>query len=140
MVEFNPDGSIKLPGIVAQKQAENNVKFQNGRCLKIKKDVVSFDSPKKCALHLFLSQRVDDDLFVTTIMNYYKENMQTPFSYTKVNDREFEIIIGTNFRRCNDCNSLCNRFREYIDGNLILEKGNCTHESKRNFSYEDYFD
>jgi hypothetical protein len=60
----------------------------------------------------------------------------------KINEKEFDIEIGTHFKRCSDCTTLVNRYREFMEDSLIIEKGNCTYEpfSSRNFSYEDYFE
>ena len=64
-----------------------------------------------------------------------------PCKLNIVNEKEFEVEIGTDLRRCTDCCSLVGRYREFLDGNLIEEKGTCTFEGRsRNFSYEDYFD
>ena len=60
--------------------------------------------------------------------------------FNKINDKEFEIEVGTNFRRCSDCNKLVNQYREFMDGCVIEDKGSCTHEPRSNFSYEDHFD
>lgn len=141
MIEFNPDGSLKLPGRVAEQNEAKKNKMKNQRCIKIRREVVNFDAPKKCCLKITLSDFFKDSMFVETTYNYFKEKAAVPNSFVKVNDKEFEVIIGTDFRRCSDCQSLINRYREFLDGNIIEEKGSCTFEgSKRNFNYEDYFD
>lgn len=140
-VEFNPDGSIKLPGHVQQKISENENKMRCQRCIKVSRKIVSFDSPKKCVLNIKLSNMLNDNRFVSNIYNYFKEKAAVPTKIIKINEKEFEVEVGTDFRRCTDCNSLIGRYREYVDGNLIEDKGSCTFEGfKKSFEYEDYFD
>lgn len=84
-MEFNPDGSIKLPATLAKKN--------------------------------------EDD----------KQRM--------IDTKNFEVEIGTDFRRCTDCTSLLNKYREFLDQNLIEKKGNCTFEGRRStFCEEDCFE
>ena len=140
-VEFNPDGSIKLPGFVQQKVSENENKMRSQRCIKVSRRVVSFDAPKKCVLNIKLSSMINDNRFVSNLYNYFREKAAVPTKIVKINEKEFEVEVGTDFRRCTDCNSLVGRYREYVDGNLIEEKGSCTFEGfKRSFEFEDYFD
>ncbi|MDO8741045.1 MAG: hypothetical protein Q7J54_05740 [Candidatus Woesearchaeota archaeon] len=140
MVEFNPDGSIKLPEQLARKNEENKEKLRSQRCIKIKREIVSFTAPKKCVLHITLSEAFADNRFIDTIYNYFKERSAVPHKMKKLNEKQFEIEIGTDFKRCSDCNSLINEYREFLDGNIIDEKGSCTFEGKnKSFCYEDYF-
>jgi len=141
MYEFNPDGSIKLPGNVTKIKEENDLKLKTQRCIKIEREVVSFTSPKKCALNITISNRITDTRFIENIYNYFKEKAAVPSNIKKINDKEFVVEIGTDFRRCTDCNSLINSYREFLDGNIIDEKGSCTFEGrKKDFCYEDYFE
>ncbi len=140
MVEFNPDGSIKLPGQLAGNKERNKEKLMSQRCIRIKRDMISFTAPKKCVLHITLSEAFADNRFIQTVYNYFKEKARVPNNLIKINEKEFQVEIGTDFRRCTDCNSLINRYREFLEGNIIEEKGSCTFEGrKRNFCYEDYF-
>lgn len=141
MFEFNPDGSIKVPKHIARKKEENKEKLKRQRCILVRREVMSFTAPKKCVLQITLSDAISDNRFVETTHNYFKEKASVPSKLIKVNEKQFDIEIGTDFRRCSDCNSLVYRFREFLEGNLIEEKGNCTFEGrKQEFSYEDYFD
>lgn len=140
MVEFNPDGSIRLPGQFAKKNEENKERLRSQRCIKIKREVVNFTSPKKCVLHITLSEAFTDNRFIDTIYNYFKESSAVPHKIRKISEKEFEVEIGTDFKRCSDCNSLINQYREFLDGNIIDEKGSCAFEGKnKSFCYEDYF-
>lgn len=140
MIQFNPDGSLKIPDNVAQKKNEDSNKMKNTRCIHVRRELVSFRSPKKCVLKLRLSDRITDNRFVENTYKYFIENIETPMKINKLNDKEFEIEVGTNFRRCSDCNKLVNQYRDFMDGCVIEDKGSCTYESRDNFSYEDYFD
>ena len=141
MVEFHPDGSIKLPERFARKKEENMEKLKRQRCILVKKDIVNFTAPKKCVLKITLSDALSDNRFIETIYGYFKNRASVPNSIKKINEKQFDVEIGTDFRRCTDCNSLINEYREFLDGLIIDEKGGCTFEGrKRNFCYEDYFE
>jgi len=139
MAEFNPDGSLKMPERFQKSKEQNNSRMMNQRCIRIRKNIASFSAPKKCLLSITLSQAMNDNRFIGTIYNCFRENAAVPTKITKINEREFEIEIGTDFRRCTDCSSLIGRYREFMDGNIIEEKGNCTFE-RRAFCYEDHFE
>ena len=118
--------------------------MQKGRCVHIRKEQVSFDSPKKCVLHLKLSEAIIDNRFVDTTYKYFSSDSEVPSKIIKINEKEFDIEIGTCFRRCTDCCDLIRRFREFLDGNVIEEKGSCTFEARAfgnpDFCYEDMFE
>jgi len=140
MVEFNPDGSLKLPAFLARKKEEEKEKMRGQRCLKIQRELVSFKAPKKCLLRLTLSENFSDNCFVETICNQFKERAAVPIKIKKIDEKQFEIEIGTDFKRCTDCNLLIKEYREFLYGNIIEKKGNCTFEElRKDFYYEDYF-
>jgi uncharacterized protein with PIN domain len=136
MVEFNPDGSIKIPASIAANQERKELKLKKERCILIKKELVDF-KPKKCVLHIKVSEAFEDSDFISAIFRSLERD--TPAKLIKISEREFDIEIGTDFKRCSDCNALVRRFREYLEGNMIEEKGSCTQKEK-DFYYEDYFD
>ncbi len=141
MIEFNPDGSIKLPEQFAKKKEENKEKLKKQRCILIKKEVMSFTPPKRCVLQITLSDSISDNRFVETTYNYFKVKASVPNRLVKIDEKRFEVEIGTDFRRCSDCSSLINMYREFLDGNIIEEKGSCTFEGrKKNFCYDDHFE
>jgi len=142
-MEFNEDGSLKLPEKVLKNKREKEDRMKKGKCILIKKEMVNFTAPKKCILQLLLSDAITDNRFIETTHKYFKENSETPSKLIKINEKEFNIEIGTDFRRCSDCTSLVRRFNEFLYGNIIEEKGNCPYKGsfrENNFSYEDYFD
>ena len=78
MVEFNPDGSIKLPEQYVRKKEENKEKLKSQRCIKIRRDIISFTAPKKCLLHITLSESLNDNRFIETIYHHFKEKAAVP--------------------------------------------------------------
>ena len=141
MIEFNPDGSIRLPEKILNQRREHRQKMQKQRAILVHKDIVSDRPPKRCILHISLSEAIDDNRFMETIYRYFQNESEVPSKFSKINEKEFEIEIGTCLRRCTDCSSLMQKYKEFLSGNVIVEKGNCTFgDSRANFSYEDYFD
>ncbi|PIN79356.1 hypothetical protein COV16_04705 [Candidatus Woesearchaeota archaeon CG10_big_fil_rev_8_21_14_0_10_34_8] len=141
MIEFNPDGSIKLPGRIAKQKEENTQKLRSQKCIKIERDVVNFAAPKKCVLHITLSDAITDNRFISNMYDEFKRRAAVPSKISKIDEKKFEVEIGTDFKRCTDCTSLINEYREFLYGNIIDKKGNCTFEGrKKNFCYEDHFD
>jgi len=137
MYEFNPDGSIKIPGVIASNIEKRELKLKKERCILVKKELVNF-SPKKCLLHIRISDAFPDSNFISSIFHSFQERADVVAKLVKINEREFDVEIGTDFKRCSDCNNLVRRFREFLDGNVIEDKGSCTLK-ERNFCYEDYF-
>ena len=141
MVEFNPDGSIKFPERFIRKKEENKEKLKTQNCILVEKEIVSFTAPKKCVLNIALSDFISDNRFIETIYNDFKEKASVPNKLIKINEKQFKVEIGTDFKRCTDCTYLINQYREFLNGNIIETKGNCTFEGgKNNFCHEDYFD
>ncbi len=140
MIEFNPDGSLKLPRILAKQKEDSINRMKTSRCIKIRREVVSAYAPKKCVLKITLSDALLDNRFIMTCYAYFNQKAVTPNALRKIDEKTFEVEIGSDFRRCSDCNSLITRYREFLCGNIIEEKGSCTFEGRKSFSYEDYFD
>lgn len=139
MVQFNPDGSIKLTGGSAKKKLAEDNRMNIGKCIKVRKDLVHEWAPKKCVLSITLSNRITDNRFIEGLHEQFKKFAETPSKIKKINEKEFEVEIGTNFKRCSDCTALIGKYREFLDGNLIEDDGTCPRK-KREFCYEDYFD
>jgi endonuclease III len=142
MMQFNEDGSLKLSQGTIKKKQETEDRLKRARCIKIHKEMVNFSAPKKCLLHITLSDAITDNRFIESTHKYFKDQCETPTKIIKLNEKEFDIEIGTNFKRCSDCTNLIKRYRQFLDDNVIEEKGNCTYESfkSQNFCYEDYFE
>jgi len=144
MVEFNPDGSLKVPESVLNIKKEKEDRLKNTNCLLIKKEAISFKAPKKCVLHLQLSEKSSDPSFIEKIYRYFAQEANVITKISKITSREYDIEIGTDFKRCSECTKLIGRYKEFLDNNVIEEKGNCEFESfyrkDDKFCYEDYFE
>ena len=138
--EFNADGSLKFPASMLRQEAENKKRMSAQKCISIKKELVNSKPPKKCVLHMTLSDSVLDNRFIEMIYKEFRERSEVMSKLIKINDKEFDVEIETCFSRCSDCSSLISSFREFLDGNVIEHKGSCTYAGRNmNFSDEDYF-
>ena len=134
MIKFNPDGSLKLPDAFQKQKDEQEQRMKTQKCLKIYKDVVSDRTPKKCVLRITLSDRITDNRFLDNIYKNFSRRVETPMKIKQISEREIEVEIGSNFRRCSDCTSFIGQLREFLDGNMILDKGRCTYEVRYFYS------
>jgi hypothetical protein len=133
MIQFNPDGSIKLPGEFARKKEQDALQMKTQRCIKVTRSLESNYPPKRCRLRITLSDAFTDDRFIHTIYGYFQNRSSVPSKLTKLSEKEFEVEIGSDFKRCTDCNSLVNELREFLDGKLVEEKGTCSFNNQRNY-------
>ncbi|MFH0869703.1 MAG: hypothetical protein V1866_01445 [archaeon] len=141
MADFNPDGSLRLPEGVMKRKEENVQKMISQQCMRVRKEITSHSAPKKCILRLTLSKAIADQRFIDTIFNCFKNEAKTPMKLSRTGEQEFEIEIGSDFKRCTECTALIGRYREFLNGKIIEEKGNCTFAGRiGNWSEEDYFD
>ncbi len=141
MIEFNPDGSIKMPGRLAHLKQKEDRLMSEVNCMKVRKEIVSEKSPKSCMLHFTISEKTPDTRFVDTIYNEWARTKDTPARLLRDSNKEFRVIIGTDFKRCQDCTSLIRRYHNFIR-NLIEKDGSCSYKKnmQSRFCYEDYFD
>ena len=130
MIEFNSDGSIKLPSKILKNKAENEQKMKNTRCIKIEKEVLSDKSPKSCVLHITLSEAFPNGDLVERIYSYFQKDAETPSKLVRINDHEWDIELGTSFRRCSECHELIYRFKSHLEDSTIIDKGNCGFEPR----------
>ncbi len=141
-IEFNPDGSIRLPTQIARAQEDNERRMKIGRCFHVRKEVVSRAAGmKKCVLHVTVSDKMAAEMPVERLYQYFiQSNPETPTKIVKVDSNRYAIEIGSAFRRCTDCTSFVSRLKGFTDGSIIVEKGLCTFEqNNRSFAYEDFF-
>jgi hypothetical protein len=129
MIEFNTDGSIKLPSHLLKNKLENENKMKHTRCMTIQKEVISTNAPKKCVLHITLSEAVTENV-VERAFSFFERDAETPTKLIKRNEKEYDIEIGTSYKRCSECFELISRFKAYLEDNVIIDKGTCTFESK----------
>jgi hypothetical protein len=139
MIEFNNDGSIRLPGNILDEKRKKDYRMASTRCARIRKEVVSSYAPKKCILHVTLSDAIKDGQYMESAFNRLKAGFETPVKLIPGVEKEYHFEIGTNFKRCSECNKILAMITEMFDGNIILDKGSCTLK-EREFCYEDHFD
>lgn len=124
-MEFNADGSIKLPeSLQTKKDADNRV--LEGRSLSITKQVVKTTAPKSCTLTIVPSKNLEEG-FVEKTYGFFVKRSNTPTKLTRGNG-EYVITIGSAFSRCKDCTMFVSSCRDYL-GRIIEKKGNCTYQN-----------
>ncbi len=139
-ISFNPDGSIRMPMALQQARDQHENKMRTGRCVMVRKEVMRTSAPKLCYLHLTMSEPMRGDLLIERLHAAFRAGTsETPTKLRKINDREYVLEVGTAFRRCSDCGSFIGKLREALDGNVVLDRGNCTYEP-RSFSFDDHFE
>lgn len=104
--------------------------MKHTKCIKIEKEVISIDAPKKCVLHITLSQAFSDGTIVEKVYSYFQKDAQTPSKLIRKNDHEWDIEIGTTYKRCSECFEIVNRFKAYLEENVIIDKGSCYFEPR----------
>lgn len=130
-MEFNPDGSLKLSGNLRKEDPKK--KLETERCVFVHKDLVYERAPKKCRLHITFSKSMP-----ATLENTFTE---TPVEIKHIDEKEYQVEVGSSFRRCQECNLFVKKLGEKAQGNIIEEKGTCTYKGRtQSFSYEDYFE
>ncbi|MFW6311352.1 MAG: hypothetical protein ACOC1K_03860 [Nanoarchaeota archaeon] len=140
MIEFNSDGSLKLPSHLQQKKDRETSLLNNAKCIKVERELVSEYAPKECHLIITPSKNLTDKRFITNIFIDHAKNLEVPLKLSK-HDQGFKVVVCSHFKRCSTCCALIGKYRSFLDGNLIEKKGRCSFENyRKNFTYEDYFD
>ena len=123
-MEFNADGSLKLPGGYEKKVRKIN----------IRKDVISEYAPKKCMLAV-----TGDKNRISIVLQMFK--CDTPLKKTETEtENGFDIEVGSDFRRCSDCKNLSYKLSAIVNGDCNIDKGTCTAKGEhQKFCEEDYF-
>ena len=124
-MEFNPDGSLKLGGSIAKQAQSDSSKMTSTRCVKITKYATKTTSPKLCTLSIVASPHVESG-FVERTYEFFKKRADATTKLTQLSSSEFELTIGGEFSRCKDCQMFVSSSRDYLDGNMIENKGTCT--------------
>ncbi|MBW3003106.1 hypothetical protein KY337_00960, partial [Candidatus Woesearchaeota archaeon] len=101
------------------------------------REVVSTFAPKKCRLTI----KGVDEHALENVFFHANRASQTPMKFIKIDRNEFHIEIGSDFKRCSDCNSFVSRLRTALNTSILDKRTTCTmKEREREFCYEDYFD
>jgi hypothetical protein len=122
-MEFNPDGSLKIPKLYEKK----------ARRMNIRKDILSEYPPKSCILSV-----KGDCSSVRRIFDSLER--ETPMKLSEA-DKGFEIVVGSDFKRCSDCRNLVYKLSAAVQGDCNIDNGTCSAKgSQQVFCYEDYFE
>jgi hypothetical protein len=124
-MEFNADGSLKLGGSIGKKLEDDREKMSTSRCVKIAKHVTRSTSPKLCTLSITESASLESG-FVERVFSYFAKRANSTVKLNKIAPKEFQLTIGNEFSRCKDCQMFVSSTRDYLEGNVIEKKGNCT--------------
>lgn len=124
-MEFNADGSLKLSGSANQRIQDNSFKMENSRCIKLSKDMTRSYSPKLCTISLDASPQIESN-FIERTFGFFSKRVDSTVKLIKLSPSEFQVTIGGEFSRCRDCQLLTSMFKDYLNGNVIEKKGNCT--------------
>ncbi|MFH0874508.1 MAG: hypothetical protein V1859_01100 [archaeon] len=141
MIEFNPDGSLKIPTKFRESANSESDLLKTKRSIAIVRELVSEYAPKKCALNITVSENIKENDFIEKIYYEAVRSYDVPSKLIKISDKEYKIEVGSAFTRCSDCNSLIKTFKDRLFGNVVDKMGTCTFKGRvQNFSYEDYFE
>ena len=110
-VEFNPDGSIKLPGKIRQFKDDQEKDFQDGRVIRMVRRAIS-DRPLIDELQILLSPKIEDphrvDALFRQATNLFRHMAQLRIS--KYGEREYVVrIVSGQFR-----DTWISEFRYYL--------------------------
>jgi hypothetical protein len=123
MMEFNADGSLKLPGGYAKQMKRIN----------IRKDIISEFAPKKCMLSI-----TGEKNRVSQVLSIF--SCDTPIKKIE-SEKGFDVEIGSDFKRCSDCKSLSYKLSACVNGDCNIDNGTCTAKGfQQRFCDEDYFE
>ena len=111
-IEFNADGSIKLPGKLQEKKEQQDSNFQDRAVIRITKCKVSASTPLKCELTITASDKVTNPKIISYLFQECSRNFTggADLSIRQTNDREYVISIISGYKRC----TWCNQFMDYI--------------------------
>ncbi|HME86894.1 MAG TPA: hypothetical protein VKE88_00595 [Candidatus Nanoarchaeia archaeon] len=119
MVEFNPDGSIKLPSRMLKQAEENNTVFESRPSFRILRNQTSTITPLTCELTIETSKHLDPSV-VERVFNQTKENFRTDagLSITQFEGKHIVKIVS-GFNRCNWCHAFLNNLSDTANARII---------------------
>jgi hypothetical protein len=125
-MEFNPDGSIKLPEGMAKKKEDDEKIFQNEPCVRVIIDEISTVTPLTCELTIQASDKVNNFDKIEYIFETSKERSmnESGLSIKKITNREYVVKIVSGKDRC----SWCENFRNGIERSMgvkVINWGSC---------------
>ena len=125
-MEFNLDGSIKLPKNVLKKKEDDKKTFLEKPSIRVIRNQISSTTPLKCELTIQASERLSDPKKIESIFKQStgKFSHMAQLSIKKINNREFLVKITSGMYRC----SWCNNFREFLGKEFnveVINQGSC---------------
>lgn len=122
-IEFNPDGSMKLPEEIVNKKENDDKIFQNKPSIRIIRNQSSVETPLTCELCIQASNKLEN---FDKIESIYKRatgkfRHMANLSFRKINNREYNVTIISGMYRC----SWCENFRTFIEGEMNVKVINC---------------
>ncbi|MEK6886207.1 MAG: hypothetical protein AABW88_00060 [Nanoarchaeota archaeon] len=116
MVEFNPDGSIKLPSRMTKQNDANDNLFATQPSFKILRNQTSTVTPLTCELHIEASKHILTPNIIELAFNEAKNNFKTDAGLTKTNN---VIKIVSGFNRCNWCHHFIDHLADRSNARII---------------------
>lgn len=129
-VEFNIDGSIKVPSRFAKSEISDNL-INSKPSILITKKQISMNSPLKCELNIKVSKKIVNPEKIEQLFNIARGKFRhmSQLSIQRKNSQEYIIKIISGQYRC----SWCEKFREYLDNQInvqIINRGSCSDFTK----------
>ena len=126
-IEFNPDGSIKLPDRMINKRKQEDEVFESRPAIRITRDQVSYVTPLKCELSIEASPLLGNPQRIKALFEYAEERFrhEANLSITKEHEKKYVITIISGKFRC----TWCQTFRNYLQNSLdcrMIQKGSCS--------------
>lgn len=130
-IEFNPDGSMKLPENIVKKREDDEKIFREEPSIRITRDQISQITPLKCELTIGASDKLKNPERIESFYNYAKSAFEhmAQLSIQKLSDKEYVVTIVSGQFRC----SWCENFRKHLGKELnakIINQGSCFYYTK----------
>lgn len=125
-IEFNMDGSIKLPESMVKKKENDDKIFQDEPSIRLIINQISSVTPLTCELQIQASDKLENFDKIELIYNQAtgKFRHMANLSIRKVNDKEYIVTIISGMYRC----SWCKDFRTFIEKEMkvkVINWGSC---------------
>jgi len=125
-IEFNPDGSMKLPENLAKKKEDEDRVFQDEPSVRIIRNQISTVTPLTCELVIQASDKLDDFEKIESVFREATGRFRhmADLSIRKIGDREYTVKIISGMYRC----SWCENFRRFIEREMkvkVINWGSC---------------
>lgn len=125
-VEFNPDGSIKLPARLVKKKENEDKTFQDEPSIRIIRNQISTVTPLTCELLIQASDKLENFDKIETIFRQAtgKFKHMANLCIRKIDNTHYSVKIISGIYRC----SWCENFREYLGKEMnakVINWGSC---------------